>query len=254
MMGAWFTINQIDEMTFCISENNHWEQTRCYLLLGRESALLIDTGLGVESLSEVVRSLTDLPILAVPTHIHWDHIGGLREFPKFCCHRLELPWLQGEFPLPDTAIHAMLSDRCPLPADFDLSAYRVFQGTPSSVLEGGEWIDLGGRRIQVLHTPGHAPGHLCFWEPASSYLFTGDLVYEGTLYAHYPSTDPEAYLQSLEAVSLLPAARLFPGHHTWGLAPDLLIRVRDSFRQLKRSGLLCHGTGRQEYEDWAVLL
>ncbi len=52
-------------------------------------------------------------------------------------------------------------------------------------------FDIGGREIEVLHTPGHSPGHMCFWEKSREYLFTGDLVYKDILFAYYPSTDPE---------------------------------------------------------------
>jgi glyoxylase-like metal-dependent hydrolase (beta-lactamase superfamily II) len=45
---------------------------------------------------------------------------------------------------------------------------------------------------------------MCFWEEAQGSLFTGDLVYKDTLFAYFPSTDPQLYLASLERVSALP--------------------------------------------------
>lgn len=53
---------------------------------------------------------------------------------------------------------------------------------------------------------------MCFWEKERGYLFTGDLVYKGTLAAWYPSTDPEAYLTSLKKVAKLPIKKIFPAH------------------------------------------
>ena len=82
-MENWFSTKQIDENTFVISESNHWEETNCYLLVGKENALLIDTGLGVSDISKEVLKITDKPVIAVPTHVHWDHIGGLWNFPEF---------------------------------------------------------------------------------------------------------------------------------------------------------------------------
>ena len=99
----------------------------------------------------------------------------------------------------------MVADRCDLPEGFDVSAYTMFQGVPARVLQDGDTIDAGGRVIEVLHTPGHSPGHMCFWEAEREYLFTGDLVYKDTLFAYYPSTDPTAYLASLEKIAALPA-------------------------------------------------
>ena len=77
-MDNWFTIDQIDATTYIISEYRHWEETHCYLLNGSERSLLIDTGLGISNIYSEVLKLTDKPITAVATHIHWDHIGGHR--------------------------------------------------------------------------------------------------------------------------------------------------------------------------------
>ncbi len=148
----------------------------------------------------------------------------------------------------------MVVDRCDLPEGFDASKYEMFQGTPTKVLSGGEIIDIGDRKIEVLHTAGHSPGHLCFWEQERGYIFTGDLIYKDTLFAYYPSTDPEAYLQSLEVIAALPSKRLFPAHHSLDIQPEIAIRMRDAFRQLKEQGNLHHGAGTFHFGDWAVWL
>lgn len=250
----WFTINQIDKDTYAISEYRHWEETHCYLLNGWERSLLIDTGLGICNISKIVSKLTEKPVIAIATHIHWDHIGGHQYYPDFYAHEAELDWLNGGFPQPLEAIKKYVVDRCELPEDFDINEYRFFQGKPTKVLHGGECIDIGGRTIQVLHTLGHAPGHMCFWEADKGYLFTGDLVYKDTLTAWFPSTDPEAYLNSLETVAALPVKRVFPAHHTLDIQPEILIRMRDAFRELKAAKKLHHGSGTFDYGDWSVWL
>ena len=253
-MKDWFTIDQVDESTYIISEYHHWEETHCYLLIGSERALLIDTGLGVCNIYEQVRRLTDKPVTAVATHIHWDHIGGHKYFPEFYAHEAELDWLIGKFPLPLQAVKNMVADRCELPEDFCINGYAIFQGKPGRLLDEGDTIDLGGRTIQVLHTPGHSPGHLCFWEDEKGYLYSGDLVYEGTLFANYPSTDPQSYMTSLEKIAVLPIKQLFPGHHSLNISPELVVKMRDAFRRLNEDDKLCHGSGTHNYGDWAVML
>jgi len=253
-MRPWFTTERLDPDTFVISEYRHWEETHCYLLNGRERSLLIDTGLGICNIYEEVRKLTDRPITAVATHIHWDHIGGHKYFPDFYAHEAELPWLNGEFPLSIETVREMVLDRCEAPEDFDVTRYEMFQGTPTRVLRGGETLDLGGRSVQVLHTPGHSPGHLCFWEEERGVLYTGDLVYLDTLLAYYPSTDPAAYLASLETVAALPARRVLPAHHTLEIPPDTPARMRDALRRLEREGKLRHGAGVFQYDGWGIWL
>ncbi len=253
-MSDWFTIDKIDENTYIISEYRHWEETHCYLLNGTEKSLLIDTGLGICNIYDEVVKLTDKSVIAVATHIHWDHIGGHRFFPEFYAHGDEVNWLNGEFPLSAEIVRNMVVDRCDLLEEFDVSGYTVFQGMPSRILKDRDIIDIGGRTVEVLHTPGHSPGHICFYEKDKGYLFTGDLVYKDTLFAYYPSTDPVAYLASLEKIAELPVSRVFPGHHSLDIKPEIIVRMRDEFRVLKEKGLLHHGSGTFEFGDWAVWL
>ena len=114
-MDQWFTVDRIDEDTYIISEYRHWEETHCYLLNGSGRSLLIDTGLGICNIYDEAVKLTDQPVTAVATHIHWDHIGGHKYFPDFYAHEEELGWLSGGFPLSMETVSGMVVDRCELP-------------------------------------------------------------------------------------------------------------------------------------------
>ena len=114
-MSNWFTKDIIDTDTYIVSEYLHWEETHCYLLNGSERSPLIDTGLGICNIDNEVKELADKPVIAVATHIHWDHIEGHRYFPDFYAHEAELNWLNGEFPLTTEQIRGMIIDRCKLP-------------------------------------------------------------------------------------------------------------------------------------------
>lgn len=248
MSREWFTVESIDESTYVISEYMHWEEPHSYLLVGAERALLIDSGLGIDDISAVVNSLTDKPIICAATHAHWDHIGGHRHFSDIRCHKAEKTWLEGKFPLSVQTVHSML------PEEFDRESYEIYSGEASSLLKDREIIDLGGRQICVLHTPGHSPGHLCFWEGERGYLFAGDLIYMGILYANYPSTDPKAYLDSLNKLCALPIKRIFPGHHSLCISPEMAIDVRNGLRKLDEKGLLRHGGGEHRFDGWSIIM
>lgn len=86
----WFTIDKIDETTYIISEYRHCEEALCYLLTGDEENLLIDTGLGISNIYDEAVRLTDNPITAVATHVHWEHIRRHRYFSEFYAHAEEL--------------------------------------------------------------------------------------------------------------------------------------------------------------------
>ena len=154
-MDKWFTIDQIDEGTYIISEYRHWEETHCYLLNGSSRSLLIDTGLGICNIYDEVMKLTNKPVTAVATHIHWDHIGGHKYIPDFYAHAEELSWLNGEFHLTIETIRGLVADQNDLYRRFGTttSTYEFFQGTPTKVLEDGENIELSGRKTWF------APGH-----------------------------------------------------------------------------------------------
>lgn len=143
-MKDWFTIDHIDKDTHIISEYRHWEETHAYLLNGTERSLLIDTGLGICNIYDEVIKLTDKPITAVATHIHWDHIGGHKFFHDFYAHEYELNWLNGEFPLTLEQIKDMVVDRCDLPEGYNVDNYEFFQGTPTMILKDNDVIDIGG--------------------------------------------------------------------------------------------------------------
>ena len=252
--GAWFTIDKVNESTYIISEYRHPEETHCYLLCGSEKALLIDTGLGISNIYDEVIKLTDKSIVAVATHVHWDHIGGHKDFSEFYAYRDEQSWLCGEFPLPRSLIQKMLVNDCDLPSGYDSEEYELFQGVPCRFLDDGDLIELGDRIITVIHTPGHSPGHMCFWDEANRFMFTGDLIYKGVLYANYPSTDPQAYLDSVKKISAYNPARIFPGHHSLDISTELIEHIKNALQNLDDDSLLCHGSGRFDYEDWSILL
>lgn len=253
-MSDWFTVDRIDSETYIISEYKHWEETHAYLLNGTDYSLLIDTGLGIRNIYEEVIKLTDKPVIAVATHIHWDHIGGHKYFPNFYVHEAEVNWLNGEFPLPIEQIKGYVVERCELPENFDVDEYVFFQGNATRILLDNDVIDIGGRSVEVLHTPGHSPGHMCFYEKNREYLFTGDLVYKDTLVAYFPSTDPIAYFKSIERIAELPVKEVFPAHHTLDIKPEILIRVHDAFRQIESECKLHHGSGTFDCGDFAIWL
>ncbi len=252
-MDDWFTVETIDAQTFAISEYRHWEETHCYLLCGRERAALIDTGLGVSNIRRIVDGLTELPVTAVTTHAHWDHIGGHRYFDTIAVHEAEKDWLSVRFPIPLQVVKRNLTKLpCDFPADFDLDAYRVFQGMPQKILRDGDWLELGGRGLRVIHTPGHSPGHCCFYEPGRNYLFSGDLIYQGCLYAFYPTTDPQLFYRSVKRVRGYEIAKILPGHHQLHIPLSLLDEIEAGFAQIERSGQLRQGNGLFEFGDFQI--
>lgn len=249
----WFTVGKIDEETFVISEYGHWEETHCYLLLGKTCAVLIDTGLGVANIREVVDSLTTLPVRVLTTHVHWDHIGGHRHFDHIAVHKTENAWLSVQFPIPlDAVKHNLMCKPCDFPADFRIDDYQIYQGAPTQLLQDGDIIDLGNRQLEVVHTPGHSPGHCCFYEPERKYLYSGDLIYSGCLDAFYPTTDPVQFWHSVQKIQKLDIYRILPGHHQLEIPASMIHRVEQAFCNLAKNKQLQQGNGIFQFDGFQI--
>ena len=252
-MKNWFTVEQIDTNTFAISEYQHWEEMHCYLLCGTEKALLIDTGLGVANIRTIVDTLTSLPVIVVTTHVHWDHIGGHGYFENIAVHEAEKDWLAVKFPIPLQVVKKNLMCKpCDFPKDFVSDNYQIYRGVPQIILRDGDSFDLGDRQVMVVHTPGHSPGHCCFYEPKKKYLYSGDLIYSGCLDAFYPTTDPELFLKSVRKIQSLDISQVFPAHHQLYIPVDLINRVETGFRKLENEGKLIQGTGIFDFGDFQI--
>ena len=252
-MDSWFTVEEIESQTYAISEYKHWEETHCYLLCGPAKAVLIDTGLGISNIKNIVDGLTTLPVTVFTTHVHWDHIGGHHHFAHFAVNEAEKDWITGSFPLPLSDVKEQLAKApCFFPKDFDIDAYEIFQGIPQFLLHDGDSFDLGGRTIKVIHTPGHSPGHCCFYEPERRLLYSGDLIYKGCLNAFYPSTDPYLFYQSVKRLMDYDVSRVLPGHHDLDIPVSLIGEIEADFSQLEKDGQLEQGSGLFDFGDITI--
>jgi hydroxyacylglutathione hydrolase len=187
--GRWFDdyflIESLDPTTFAIGEPRYYQGNYSYLILGAQRAVLFDAGTGLRDIVPVVRSLTNLPVTVIPSHLHFDHVGALGRFDRTAL----LDDLSLRARAPDSRLTLRryeflgFADRLPIPT------FRVDEWwTPDSS------IALGGRRLRVLATPGHTPTSLSLYDEDRHQLFAGDFIYPGYLYAFLPGASRSAYL------------------------------------------------------------
>ena len=113
-------------------------------------------------------------------------------------------------------------------------------------------MDLGERKITVIHTPGHSPGHCCFYEPERKYLYSGDLIYSGCLDAFYPTTDPQLFWQSVKKIQHLDVERVLPAHHQLSIPVNIINSIEKAFSQLAGEGRLEQGNGIFDFADFQI--
>lgn len=197
----------------------------------------------------MVDKLTQLPIIVITTHCHWDHIGGHSHFEDIAIHKFEEKTMEKGIPLPLELIKNQHVLRHPFtknpPAYFDAEKYQPFVGKPTMVLNDLDVINLGNRNLIAIHTPGHSPGHICVYEKKTGYLITGDLLYKGDLLANFPTSNPVEFEQSLTRLTEIPYnfLKILPGHNDLNIPISYLVKTQKAFEELKKASKLKHGTG-----------
>jgi glyoxylase-like metal-dependent hydrolase (beta-lactamase superfamily II) len=241
----YYTIHRIDDRTFAIGEPRLHSQNYNYLILGDERALLFDSGPGLRDIKPVVASLTKLPVTAVPSHLHYDHIGNHARFRHIAI--VDLPYLRAR------AASGVLRPTAAEHLGFVEGIMRPWLHV-TQWLAPGSSIDLGGRELEILYTPGHTRDSISLYDADAKQLFTGDYVTEGPLYAFVPGSSLGDYLRTADMlIDRLDAdVRLFTAHRfdPPGL-PQLayadLLDLRTALRAIKADELDGNGFFPHEY-------
>ncbi len=212
----WYRIRRLGDDVTLIDEPWIHQYYRCNIwhVRGRDRDMLVDTGMGVVSLRSQVPLVTERPLTAVASHTHYDHIGCHHEFPDRVVHRDEASLLAGPTRAGTLAewVGDAIFDRLP-PAPYRSTTYSVRKAPATRIVADGDVIDLGDRRFEVIHTPGHSPGGIALWEAATGILFSGDIHYDGPLAEDIYHSDPADYLRSMKRLHEIPARIVHAGHY-----------------------------------------
>jgi glyoxylase-like metal-dependent hydrolase (beta-lactamase superfamily II) len=201
----YFTIEEIAPRTFAIGEPRYAQQNYNYLIVGDSRALLFDAGPGIRNIRRVAESLTEKPIVFLPSHFHYDHVGNSVSFNEIAV--VDLPYLRAR----------AKGNRLTLARSEHLGAFEGFNAPTWEIdhwLPVGANIDLGHRSLTLLHTPGHTYDSVSLWDEENGLVFSGDYLYTGELYAFLPNSGMGDYLATSESLlSLLPDNVTFFGAH-----------------------------------------
>lgn len=261
---GWFCVYDLGRGTFALYEDGQYEETICYLLLGGREALLIDTGNGIANLRAQVRALTSLPIRVVNSHCHFDHVGSNYLFDGVSTFDDDLGMARRAAAAGYTHEKARTYIDPPLvvkpfPPRFDPATFLVPPYRVEHWLQDGEVLDLGGRELQVVHTPGHSPDSVCFLDRQARQLFLGDLFYTGQIYTFLPGGDLAQLVASYERlVELFPAYdRIMPAHNEPALGKEILLQAARGSRQILEGGgdftMLEGGRRKYAFEGFAFV-
>lgn len=212
----WYSLRRLDDDVTFISEPHIQEFYRCNIwhVRGRDRDMLVDSGMGVVSLTEWVPLVTERDLIAVASHTHFDHIGCHHEFECRAVHSAEAGLLAHptrENTLADPYVTDDIFDALP-PEPYCSKCYAVRKAPATRILEDGDMIDLGDRHFEVIHTPGHSPGGIALYEKATEILFSGDILYDGPLIEDTYHSNAADYVASMERLLTLPVRLVHGGH------------------------------------------
>jgi glyoxylase-like metal-dependent hydrolase (beta-lactamase superfamily II) len=232
----WFEVYRIRPGLFAIYEPHQQEEIISYLILGEKQALLFDTGMGISDIKKVAEGLTQLPISVLNSHTHNDHVSDNWQFSRI--YGMDTAFTREHAKGSVAAAQEEIGPGAicgELPAGFDAKSYAVRPFHITDWIHGGAKIDLGGRVLEVIATPGHTPDSISLWDAANGLLFTGDMYYPGAIFLFRPETDLDAYEASIQKMAALKAKLLLPAHNVPVADPADLPRVLAAMKQA-RSG------------------
>jgi hydroxyacylglutathione hydrolase len=181
-------------------------QENCFIVRGEDTgrAVIVDPGEEAERLLAAIETLEIETLEAILlTHTHFDHIGAVAPIAQATNAPVYCPELE-------TQVLANIMDYVPWPGFGPFESYEA-----DYTVSGGEVLELAGLTIDVLFTPGHSPGHVTYGIRDERALFSGDVLFQGSVgRVDLPGGDWPTLLKSIESLidSFEPESTVYPGH------------------------------------------
>ena len=250
----WFEVYRIDDDIYAIYEPGQFEEVMSFLITGEDFALMFDTGLGIGNIRRVVDQLTESEVVVLNSHTHYDHIGGNHLFDTIYGTDLEYTKRRA-LGSPPEDVAGFLQEGWvwkPFPQGFSKSDYQSRAFTISKIVGEGDQIDIGGRVLEILHTPGHAPDSICLIDRDNRILFTGDSFYLAPLYTHISGGSFEDYANTAARLSGLAGSidRALTSHNVPVVDASYMTALGHAFADIQSGAALDYtiSDGLREYQ------
>ena len=179
------------------------ENTYLFRRDGSERALIVDPGDEAPKLLGAIEALGVTLDGILLTHTHFDHVGAVAPVAKATGAEVWVPEIE-------KPVLADINSFVPWPGFGPFESWDA-----EHTVAGGEKLELGGFEIDVLFTPGHSPGHVTYSIPDEQVIFSGDVLFEGSVgRTDLPGGDWPTLLESIRTLvdTLPPETRVYPGH------------------------------------------
>ena len=186
-----FTVGQIQENTYVFRRD------------GSDRALIVDPGDEADKLLAAIDALGVRLEGILLTHTHFDHVGAVAPVARATGAEVWVPSIE-------RGVLADIMSYVPWPGFGPYESYEA-----EHTLAGGERLELAGFEIDVIFTPGHSPGHVTFSIPDEQVVFSGDVLFQGSVgRTDLPGGDWPTLARSIQSLldAYLDETRVFPGH------------------------------------------
>ena len=236
-----FKVSKLKDYLFVIKENISLihpaytnDPLNMYLLLGEDSAMLLDTGCGLSPLKPIIDNLiADRELVVLNSHTHWDHILGNEEFGEVYVHEEEAQIIKKAYDI------SYFQDS-PNKNNIQIYANQNFLIPPSKIIKtikDQDEFDLGELKVKIIHCPGHSPGSVCLLT-SNNELFTSDVAYYGDIFLPKQQYFP-IVLETLDKLINLCKSEniteLYPSHRKSPCDIRLLIDLHDAIKNIESS-------------------
>lgn len=248
----WFEVYKLDETTYAIYEPNQWQEAISYLLLGTDKAMLVDTLQGIGDLKSVTDQLTDLPIIVINTHSHYDHVSGNWQYDTI--YGINTPYSvnNAKGHPHESYVNSMTMDTIwkNLPDNFSIDFYQSKAYQIDKFVEDHEIIDLGEREIEVVFIPGHSPDSVILIDKKNRMMLTGDSFYPAPIYVYSDTASFQDFFMSSQTMFsyMSEVDHLLPGHNETMQPASYLSDLRTAtMAVINPTTPYTQGTGRRTY-------
>ena len=255
-----YIVVMIPGNVLAICEPLHEQCALSFMIFGQNMTLLLDTCTGLLDLREVVNYYTACPVTVLNSHDHFDHIGGNYQFDEVWCYDLPAAVRHLTNGPTDTEQAEILGRTKSVQPLFEYCGYEIPEKipgkAPTGTVKDGQVIDLGGRKLEVIHTPGHQPSCIMLLDRENKLLFTGDMFYPGPMYCMFDDSSFPDYVKSMrkvaDLVKELGISRVYTSHNAPSVDAEILLRFTDFLEGIEKGEITEYETDEDGYRVYTM--
>lgn len=221
-----YTVKEVLKNVYQIQEPDGFSST---LVIGSEKALVFDTMSGRGDLKSLIKGMTDLPLVVVNSHGHYDHIGGNIQFDQCYMHKDDWNLLKdsmGRYPALSNDLKLACEQAC----------HWLSQEDSLQPIWPGEHISLGNLDFEVISLKGHTSGSIGLYCASLRLLLSGDAFTPQTCLFFPESLSVKAYIETIHEALELDFEYFIAGHQCRLFSRNILRRFRECAYLAEKKG------------------